>query len=123
MAELPARAPEAEEQWLSGLRELDDERLGEAVKACLRAGRPQLAARVVGLLGGESDDPEILKARRAARLLCLNAPRAWEAELDELLARIRQRHMRRATLRARDRLKRPDRVGQTPTQRSRRRRR
>lgn len=72
---------------------------------------------MVGLLASESEDPDVLKARRAARMLCLSAPTHWEEELAELLDRVRVRHMHRATGRSRRRLKSPGRLGIHPKDR------
>ncbi len=108
MPELPPRDPAAEDAWIQGLADASPEALIAAVRAAVEARRPVLAARVVGLLDPDAaaDDPAVARARRAAELLCLPGADhvAARAELDEVLALLRARRMRRIKARHRRRL-------------------
>ena len=119
MSGLPAPTPQAEDAYVSFFANESEEALVQAIQASMRAGRPALAGRLVGMLASESEDPDVLKARRAARMLCLSAPTHWEEELQDLLERVRERHLQRATSRSRRRLKHPGRVGIHPKDRAR----
>lgn len=95
---LPDRSTTAEDAFIASLT--DDDQILDVVRAALAAGRPGLAGRAVQLLGADSDDPEVLKARRAASMLLLNdTPNLHE--LDTLLDGLRERLVRRASTRAR----------------------
>jgi hypothetical protein len=104
------------------LTQADDSWVLDCVRMAVQAGRPGLAGRAVGLVGGQNlDDPDVLKARRAARMLCIERPLSWQADLDELLQGLRKQLMRRAKTRARRQLKQPNRVGVHPSKRTRKR--
>lgn len=100
---LPGRSPELEDTFLRGLEGADDARLAALVREALAAGRPGLAGRLVGMLGADlDDDPAIERARRAARLLCIERPEVVAfPELEELLEELRQRRMARSRARHR----------------------
>ncbi len=106
---LPRPTPEEEDRFIETLSGQDPERIAEAVRATLAAGRPALAARAVGLLGDEGAiDSDLDKARRAAHFLLLKGGAASEVEeqLDWILERLRLRRMTRAKSRQRAKLKR-----------------
>jgi len=72
---LPERSRDSEERFLATWRDSDDtDGLIEAISAAVEARRPQLAARLVGLLGEqvevEAGSP-VDQARKAARMLML----------------------------------------------------
>lgn len=93
MSGLPGRATSDEDAWIRALHSADEEQVVEAVKTAVRGGRPGLAARAVGLLHEDLQDPDVLRAQRAARLLCLQKePLVW-VELDEALDRLRSRRV------------------------------
>jgi hypothetical protein len=100
---LPHRAHDAEQAFLDSLGD-DDEALVVVVRMALAAGRPALAGRAVQRIGLDSDDEDLLRARRAARLMCLSDSPDL-VELDSLLDLLRLRTMSRAKRRARARLK------------------
>ncbi len=100
---LPGRAHEAEQAFLDSNGD-DDEALVVVVRMALAAGRPAFAGRAVQRIAIESDDEVLLRARRAARLLCLSDSPDL-VELDGLLDLLRLRTMSRAKRRARARLK------------------
>lgn len=97
---LPQRSSAAEDAFVASLDDADDDLLIEVVRSALGAGRPRLAGRVVQLLGRDSDDPEVLRARKAASMLLLTET-PNPAELDALLDGLRTRLVRRAGSRAR----------------------
>lgn len=107
---LPERSPAAEDAWIETWREAEpDETLAGAVAAALAAGRPQLAARLVGLLDGRVEIPPgspLQRARRAAGLLLLRReepdPQDIEA-LEEAWRAVQQGRLLRARQRARQR--------------------
>lgn len=94
------------------MADAEPDELATAVREAVRAGRPQLAARLVGLLGegAVADDPVLERARRAARLLCLpGGPGTAEPapQVDELLLaleELRRRRMKRVMDRHKRRL-------------------
>ncbi len=105
---LPERGRAAEDTFVAALADSGDvealiDRIGEA----LEARRPQLAARLVGLLP-EDLDPEpgspLEAARRAARFLLLDPgaerARGW-SELEDAWAELRQKRMSRIKRRMR----------------------
>ncbi|MCB9764597.1 MAG: hypothetical protein H6739_32785 [Alphaproteobacteria bacterium] len=102
---LPSRVPADEDAFLRAAAQESDEAIAEHVRVAVRQGRPQLAGRLVGLLVDEDDDdPELLRARRAARLLCLKPPDPQLfLELDDALERLRRRRVLRAKTRQRER--------------------
>jgi hypothetical protein len=73
--ELPGRKPGDEDVFLASWRGRDDpEALIEVISAAIEARRPQLAARLVGLLGEQVEiEPgsPVEQARRAAQMLML----------------------------------------------------
>lgn len=106
MSDLPARSADAEDAWVTGLGGTDSDTLIDHAQACLDAGRPSLAARVVGLLPPEraATEPGLARARAAARLLLL-APLDGRgpvlAELEDAVQACRAAHMARARRRHR----------------------
>ena len=99
---LPSRAREAEDAYVDGLRDASGDEVRSAVIDALGAGRVQLAARLVGLLPDDGD-PDLDKARRAARFLLTKRDPVVENELHVLMSRLhkrrRQRFQRRHTKR------------------------
>ena len=85
---LPERSSEAEDAFLDEWRASEDtEGLIAAITAAVEGRRPQLAARLVGLLDAHTDVPDdeaIARARRAAALLML--PRQRPGAFEELQA-------------------------------------
>ena len=65
------------------------------MKAAVHAGRPALAGRVVGLLSEEQDDPIVLRAQRAAHLLCVQGQKAQWEDLEDALELLQRRRMAR----------------------------
>ena len=104
---LPRPTPEDEDRFIAALTSADPETVALAARRALRAGRPALAARALGLLGEVPTDPELDKARRAADLLLLQGGREAEidAHLDWILERLRADRMKRARRRQRDKLR------------------
>ena len=105
---LPGRGQIDEDAWIEGLSTADDEQVVDAVKAAVRAGRPALAARAVGLMADASDDEDVQRALRAARLLCLTPPKAQWVELDNALDALRTRRLARFKARHRKRMESTD---------------
>lgn len=72
---LPSRQREEEDAFLASWRDSDDtDGLIEAISDAIEARRPQLAARLVGLLDGHVEVEEgspVAAARRAAQMLML----------------------------------------------------
>ncbi|MCB9797348.1 MAG: hypothetical protein H6741_32055 [Alphaproteobacteria bacterium] len=104
MSALPPRGVAAEDDFVAAMREAAPEALMQAVREALRAGRPQLAGRLVGLLGEAApDDEDLNKALRAARFLCVTPQDPVMLQvLDEALSRLQARGVQRAKQRARD---------------------
>ncbi len=107
---LPERDHAAEDAFVRAfVAQGDAADLLEVIEEAMSARRPRLAARLVGLLPDEVDDPEGLvdAARRAARFLLLDgqdAPdRAWSA-LEDAWAALRRQRMHRIKHRMRDAL-------------------
>lgn len=101
---LPARDPAAEDQFVAAWRDADlaEDDLLEAVVAALSAGRPQLGARLVGLLPPQPDEPPaISRARRAARLLLHEGGPAAAQALHDELEPLRSLHFLRGRARQR----------------------
>ncbi len=96
---LPERTAEAEEAFLHRFRQGEQDGLDEAVAAALESRRPQLAARLVGLLDHD-DSPELERARRAAAFVLhkgLTAEDASWCVLDDAWREVvRDRRMGRA---------------------------
>lgn len=102
---LPSRDATAEDAWVRAWTEVEDtERLRVAVDTALSAGRPQLAARLVGLLPDDDADPALARARKAAAFLIHDGlgPEdvSWSA-LDEAWRDVRKRRMARIRARMR----------------------
>lgn len=98
-----------------------DEEVAEASRAALRAGRPMLAARAVGMMDQVAwGDPELDRARRAARfILAQPTPdQAPTAELDEALGSLQASWVARFKRRLRQVNRTPD---EPPQRRPRRR--
>lgn len=106
MSPLPDRSTPAEDAWVTALQGTDPDTLIDHAHACLGAGRPTLAARVVGLLPPDraAAEPGLARARAAARLLLL-APVDRRgpvlAELEDAVQACRAAHMHRAKTRHR----------------------
>ena len=96
--ELPDREQMAEDAWVHALYEVNADRLVEAIRETIEAGRPRLAARVVGLLteGVADDDPLVERARKAAAFL-YSSKRASEplSPFEDLLVDLHARRVRR----------------------------
>lgn len=114
---LPDRSIEAEDAFLQEMATASPDSVQDAISAALEHRRPQLAARLVGLL--EDDpldglDPEERKRARTVTHLLLHErredPNAWfyEAqELAELWARARRQRLDKVKLRMRGRNRHP----------------
>ena len=92
---LPPRGAAEEDAFVWGL--LHDNAPPDDVAAlvgdALGAGRPQLAARLVGLLSDELQDPDLDRARAAARLIVQSADAMAGPELDAAWRRLRERRL------------------------------
>lgn len=107
---LPPPDRAAEDSFLRACEQRDDlDAIAALVGAALDARRPQLAARLVGLLDQEVEvtpGSALDRARRAARLLML-APSepelSWVEELDEAWQLARQARLVRTQARMRQR--------------------
>lgn len=112
MEALPPRDREAEDAYVAKWRDLDQpEQLMDVISAAIDARRPQLAARLVGLLGEQIDvppDSPIAHAQKAARLLMLpdNEPAVF-SELQSAWLLARKTRMRRIKRRMRGNPTRP----------------
>jgi DNA-binding transcriptional ArsR family regulator len=98
---LPPSDPAAEDAFVSVFRDgrADEDALTEVIGACLDARRLRLAARLVGLIEGEDDDPVLQRARRAAALVVhegLDAGDVSWSALDEALDELRAARMVRS---------------------------
>ena len=114
---LPERSIEAEDVFLQEMATASPDSVQDAISAALEHRRPQLAARLVGLL--EDDpldglDPEERKRARTVTHLLLHEhredPNAWfyEAqELAELWAQARRRRLDKVKMRMRGRNRHP----------------
>jgi len=107
LLQLPERNRPDEDAWVAewaASRDFDG--LVEVVGRAIDAQRPQLAARLVGLLPPDvevGDPTSVDTARRAARLLLLaqdESEQAW-SELEEAWTRLRRSRMRRIKQRMR----------------------
>lgn len=107
MPALPPKSAAAEDAFVAAMREARSEDLVEAVREAVRGGRPQLAGRLVGLLGEDApDDPELQRAQRAASLLCLTPGDPVMLQvLDDALALLQAQRMRRFRERVRQGVK------------------
>jgi hypothetical protein len=105
--ELPPRTRDDEDAFVASWLEVDDpDLLAEVVEEAMSAGRPQLAARLVGLLGDAYIEPgsDLERAKRAAALFLMHAQtpedRSW-AEFEDAWSRVRRRRMQRIKARMR----------------------
>lgn len=111
-AKLPSRKREDEDAFLEGWRDSDDtDGLIEVISAAIEARRPQLAARLVGLLDGhvevEPGSP-VDAARRAAQMLMLPTARPDDfVSLQAAWIMARKLRMRRIKRRMRGGPRRP----------------
>ena len=97
--DLPPRGAAEEDAFVWGLLEdAPNDDIAALVGDALEAGRPQLAARLVGLLSEDMEDPDLDRARAAARLVVQGAGTPAGSELD---AAWRRRRERRLTWRSR----------------------
>jgi hypothetical protein len=95
---LPSRDLAEEDAFVWALLDgLDPDEVARWVGEALDAGRPQLAARLVGLLPDDVANPDLDRARAAARLVV----QAEEADPSELEAAWRRLRDRRRTWRSR----------------------
>ncbi|MEC7948122.1 MAG: hypothetical protein VX265_11185 [Myxococcota bacterium] len=106
MMALPERSLPAEDAWLAALCDTPARCLVEHAHACLDAGRPSLAARVVGLLPPDhaAANPGLERARAAARLLLvapLDRRGPFQAELEAAVRSCQTAHLDRARKRQR----------------------
>jgi|GEM_PF-2508705 len=107
---LPAPLPEAEDAYIAAWRDGDDiDGLVEAITQAMADRRPQLAARMVGLLEGRVEiqpGTPLHRAQTAARLL-LVAPTEVASplfeDLDQAWSLARAAQIRRITARMSDR--------------------
>lgn len=105
---LPRPTTADEDRYIADLAGQDPTVVADGVRAALAAGRPSLAARAVGLLGDTGDDdPELDRARGAARFLVMQGGPGAQVEeaLDDLLGRLRGQRMAQARRRQRDKLR------------------
>ena len=89
---LPPREPASEDAFVAGWREqnVDEDELLEVIVHVIEAGRPQLGARLVGLLTPRPDEPPaVARARAAARLLLREGGVEAEQALAEELTPLR----------------------------------
>ncbi len=100
---LPDRDSVSEEAFVARWRDhgADEASLVEACRAAVEARRWMLAARLVSLLPErDDDDPELARARRAAKLVVLDRLRpedvSWSAITQLWAGRNRQRRMQRS---------------------------
>jgi hypothetical protein len=107
LLKLPERNRRDEDAWVAEWgASRDFEALVEVIGTAIDAQRPQLAARLVGLLPPDvevGDETTIDTARRAARLLLLaqeESEQAW-SELEEAWTQLRRSRMRRIKRRMR----------------------
>ena len=106
--ELPDRTAAAEDQFVGDLASSEDvDELIASIEAAMAGRRPQLAARLVGLLDGKVEiEPgsDLARAQAAARLLLFDKARPVDlsfSELEEAWGLARSRRMKRIKLRMR----------------------
>jgi hypothetical protein len=108
---LPSRDRLEEDRYVAAWRDAEELHVGvlvDRVTDAIDARRPMLAARLVGLLDDDvaADDPNIARARSAARLLMRTPDRVDPAILEDFMAawrrgrkmymdRVRRRHRAR----------------------------
>lgn len=112
--QLPPRERQAEDQWVAAWVDSDDtDGLLAAVTAAVDARRPQLAARLVGLLGEHVEieaGSALERAQQSARFLLHQRGEALQAAVDdfgEAWAEARRSRMRRLKARMRSRGQQP----------------
>jgi hypothetical protein len=88
---LPPPGAAEEDAFVWGLDDAPPDDVAALVGMALDAGRPQLAARLVGLLPDDLHDPDLDRARAAARLLLQGADAPDAPELDAVWRRLRAR--------------------------------
>lgn len=105
--ELPARTREAEDAFVASWLQVDDpDAIAEVVEVAMSGGRPQLAARLVGLLGDAWIEPgsDLERAKKAAALFLMEKEspedRSWSA-FEDAWSRVRSRRMARIKQRMR----------------------
>ena len=92
--DLPPRGAAEEDAFVWRLaQDAPPEDVAALVGDALEAGRPQLAARLVGLLSDELQDPDLDRARAAARLVVQGAEALADSELDIAWRRLRERRL------------------------------
>jgi hypothetical protein len=90
-AGLPLRGTAEEDAFVWSLLDgAPPDTIAELVGEALEAGRPQLAARLVGLLPEDRDDPDFERARAAARFVVQGAD-ADPSDLDSAWRFLRER--------------------------------
>jgi hypothetical protein len=90
---LPPRGVAEEDAFVWGLLDAaPPEAVADLVGEALEAGRPQLAARLVGLLPDDLQDPDLDRARAAARFVVQSAD-ADSSELDSAWRRLCERRL------------------------------
>lgn len=89
---LPARDTAEEDAFVWSLLDGSPDEIVHLVGEAIDAGRPQLAARLVGLLPDELEDPDLNRARAAARFVVQGADADW-SELDTAWRRARERRL------------------------------
>ena len=105
--ELPDRAHRSEDTFVQELSDRDDlDVIIQAIEAAIAERRPQLAARLVGLLDGRVEfdaESDLARAQNAARLLLCGEPPQpqWFDDLEEAWSRARHRRMKRIMRRMR----------------------
>lgn len=92
---LPPRGAAEEDAFVWGLLHEDapPDDVAALVGDALEAGRPLLAARLVGLLSDDLHDPDLDRARAAARLVVQGAEPPAGSELDAAWRRLRERRL------------------------------
>jgi hypothetical protein len=90
---LPPRGAAEEDAFVWHLLDgAPPEVVADLVGQALEAHRPQLAARLVGLLGDDLQDPDLERARAAARFVVQGAE-ADPSELELAWRRLRERRL------------------------------
>lgn len=95
--ELPGRSQAEEDAFVARFRDADDDGLMQAVVSAVEARRVSLAARLVGLLEDDVDNPAIARARAAAELMLhpgLTAADVSWCAMDDVIREIRRSRMR-----------------------------
>lgn len=119
---LPPPNPAQEDAFLDALRQAEHEEVLAAVEEAMRAGRPQLAARIVGLLPRSmaADQPAVARARKAARMFLmasLDRRGPIIAELEAAVADLKADWVQRARARQRAQVKDPHQREASPARR------